>query len=173
MNGIHEGEHQNWLSADTDWIHRAERGPGVAGGVNHSPTAYFYNPLFHPYGSSWGVLVAGHGCAAPSPSVTCYPVPTPDPSGVVPSFVVPSADPSANLVFEPCPTPSALPSESPSASPSIEASPPPSAEITPPPTPEPTPSPTPKKTPKPTPEPTPAPTPTPTPTPAGSVAAPS
>jgi membrane peptidoglycan carboxypeptidase len=173
MNGIYEGQHQNWLSADTDWIHRAERGPGVAGGVNHSPTAYFYNPLFHPYGSSWGVLVAGHGCAAPSPSVTCYPVPTPDPSGVVPSFVVPSVDPSANLVFEPCPTPSALPSESPSASPSIEASPPPSAEITPSPTPEPTPSPTPKKTPKPTPEPTPAPTPTPTPTPAGSVAAPS
>ena len=35
-------------TADLDWINRAERGPGVAGGVNHSPTAYFYNGLFQP-----------------------------------------------------------------------------------------------------------------------------
>jgi membrane peptidoglycan carboxypeptidase len=166
MDGIYEGQHPNWLSADVDWINRAERGPGVAGGVNKSRTAYFYNPVFHPYGSSWGALVAGHGCAAPSPSVTCYPVPTPDPSGVVPSFEVPSADPSANVVFEPCPTPSALPSASASESPSVEpsVSVEPSIEPTPTATPEPTPKPT--KTPKPTPPPTPAPTPSPTPSPA-------
>ena len=143
LEGVSEGRFPNWVAADEDWIARAEGGPGRSGGVNRSPTAYFYNGAFRPYGASWGALVAGHGCAAPSPSVTCYPVPTPDPSGIVPSFEVPSADPSANLIFEPCPTPS----RSPSASPSIE----PSA------TPEPTPGPTPKPKPTPTPEPTPEP----------------
>ncbi|HET7472711.1 MAG TPA: transglycosylase domain-containing protein [Candidatus Limnocylindrales bacterium] len=154
LPGIHEHEFSNWMSADLDWLNRAKRGPGVAGGPNGTRTQYFYNGAFRPFGPSWGALVEGHGCAAPSPSVTCFPVPTPDPStGVVPSFEIPSADPSANLVFEPCatPTPSA------SASPSIE----PSQEATPPPTPEPTPEPTPRPTPEPTPPPTPEPTPAP------------
>ncbi|HET9614521.1 MAG TPA: transglycosylase domain-containing protein, partial [Candidatus Limnocylindrales bacterium] len=95
MSQIYESKFPTWLSADADWIARAERGPGVTGGVNHSPTAYFYNGQFRPFGASWGPIVTGHGCAAPSPSVTCYPVPTPDASGNVPSFVIPSADPSA------------------------------------------------------------------------------
>ena len=152
--GVYEHNYKNWMTADLDWLNRAKFGPGRAGGVNRTRTAYFYNGVFQPYGPTWGALVAGHGCSAPSPSVTCYPVPTPDPGGVVPSFVIPSADPSANIVFEPCPTP--VPS--PSAPASVE----PSAAVTPPPTPEPTPPPTP--------EPTPAPTDTPTPTPAASVA---
>jgi penicillin-binding protein 1A len=169
MNGIFEGKFSNWLSADADWIARAERGPGNGGGVNGSRTAYFYNGQFRPFGASWGAIVAGHGCAAPSPSVTCFPVPTPDASGVVPSFEVPSADPSANLIFEPCATPSTLPSASPSASvepsasPSIGPTPTVGATPTPPPTPAPTPQPT--KTPKPTPTAAP-----PTPTPAASAA---
>jgi membrane peptidoglycan carboxypeptidase len=159
--GIYEGKFSNWLSADVDWINRAERGPGVRGGVNRSPTAYFYNGQFRPFGASWGAIVTGHGCAAPSPSVTCFPVPTPDASGVVPSFEVPSPDPSANLIFEPCATPSPLPSASASETPSIEpsATPPPSVAPTPTPTPKPT------KPPKPTPTPPPPPTPTPTPPP--------
>jgi peptidoglycan glycosyltransferase len=143
--GIHEHDHANWMTADLDWLNRAKRGPGTAGGVNRTRTAYFYNGGFQPYGRSWGALVEGHGCTLPSPSVTCYPVPTPDPSGVLPSFVVPSADPSANLIFEPCPTP--IPSAS--APPSVE----PSIEVTP----------TPTKTPKPTDTPTPTDAPTPTP----------
>jgi membrane peptidoglycan carboxypeptidase len=155
LDTVWEGHFPNWLAADENWINRAERGPGVAGGVNRSPTAYFYNGLFRPFGNSWGALVSGHGCAAPSPSVTCYPVPTADPStGIVPSFAIPSADPSANILFEPCAPPSVVPS----ASPSEEASVPPSE---PPPTEPPAPTPTP--TPAPTPPPTPAPTPTPAP----------
>ena len=100
------------------------RGRERAGGVNRTRTAFFYNGAFRPFGPSWGALVAGRGCTGPSPSVTCYPVPTADPSGVVPSFVVPSADPSQNILFEPCPAPSTLPSVSPSAevSPSVEPS---------------------------------------------------
>jgi peptidoglycan glycosyltransferase len=148
LPGIYEGSHANWLSADLDWLNRAKRGPGVSGGVNRSRTAYFYNGAFQPYGRSWGALVEGHGCSLPSPTVTCYPVPTPDPStGITPSFLVPSADPSANIVYEPCATPTPSPSASPSLEPSIEPTP------TPPPTPPPTPEPTPPPTPEPTPTP--------------------
>ena len=150
--GVYEHNFTNWMSADLDWLNRAKFGPGRAGGVNGSRTAYFYNGLFQPFGRSWGPLVEGHGCAAPSPSVTCYPVPTPDPSGVVPSFVVPTADPSANLVFEPCPTPK----PSASAPASVEPS---------------TPAPTPTPTEAPTPAPTKAPTPTPAPTPTAAASA--
>ena len=166
LEGIWEGHFDNWISADENWIARAERGPGTAGGVNRTRTAYFYNGQFRPFGPSWGALVAGRGCAGPSPTVTCYPVPTPDASGIVPSFEVPSADPSSNIVFEPCAPPSVEPSPSASEVPSEGPSAPPSAE----PTPTPTAAPTP--TPAPTPTRTPAPTPTPTPTPAPSAAAP-
>ncbi len=149
---VFEHNYQNWLTADLDWLNRAKRGPGQSGGVNGSRTAYFYNGAFQPYGASWGALVEGHGCTAPSPSTTCYPVPTPDPSGVVPSFTVPSADPSANLIFEPCPTPTPSASTAPSVEPSTG----------------PTPTPTAAPTPTPTPTPTPPPAATPTPTPAAS-----
>jgi membrane peptidoglycan carboxypeptidase len=152
--GVYEHNFKNWMTADLDWLNRARFGPGRAGGVNRTRTAYFYNGVFQPYGRSWGALVEGHGCSLASPSVTCYPVPTPDPSGVVPSFVIPSADPSANLLFEPC----ATPVPSPSAPPSVE----PSAEITP--------TPTQPPTPPPTEAPTPTPTEAPTPTPAASAA---
>jgi membrane peptidoglycan carboxypeptidase len=145
--GIYESQYQNWKTADLDWIARAQRGPGTSGGVNRSRTAYFYNGQFQPFGRSWGALVEGHGCAAPSPSVTCYPVPTQDASGVVPSFVIPTTDPSASVpvIFEPCPTIKPLPSAS-----EAPSEPPPTAEPTPPPTPEPTPPPTPEPTPPPT-----------------------
>ncbi len=137
--GVYEGRYPNWLSADLDWLARAKKGAGVAGGVNRTRTSFFYNGIFQPYGRSWGALVEGRGCNVPSPSVTCYPVPTPDSSGVIPSFVVPTADPSASaaVVYVPCPTPSVPPSPSPS----IEVTLPPSAEPTPPPTLAPTPPP--------------------------------
>jgi membrane peptidoglycan carboxypeptidase len=158
LPGIFEAKYRNWLTADIDWLNRAKRGPGTAGGVNKTRTAFFYNGTFAPFGRSWGALVEGRGCTLPSPSVTCYPVPTADAGGVVPSFVVPSADPSANVIFEPCPTPSSPPSEAPSASPEVTV--PPSAEVTPPP----------QRTPKPKPTPEPTPTPTPTPEPSAPAA---
>ncbi len=158
LPGIYEGRFKNWVTADLDWIARAQKGPGTTGGVNRTRTAFFYNGQFQPYGHSWGALVEGRGCAAPSPSVTCYPVPTPDASGIIPSFVVPTSDPSASIpvIFEPCPTPSALPSESPSAPPSVEPSAPPTPTPTPPATPAPTPPPRPTPPPKATPTPTPS-----------------
>jgi len=158
-----ESGHDNWMQADRDWLRRAGRGPGVAGGPNRDRTAYFYNGLFHPFGSSWGVVVGG-SCGQPSAAPSCYVVPTPDPSGVVPSFEVPTPDPSSGIAAAPCPPPSAAPSASPSPEPSAEPSAVPSE---PPPSEAPTPEPTqkPKPTPKPTPTPTATPTPTPTPGP--------
>ena len=73
------------MKADRDWLRRAERGPGVAGGPDRNPDRLLLQRRFHPYGASWGALVAGK-CGEPIPSPTCFPVPTPDPSGVIPSF---------------------------------------------------------------------------------------
>ncbi len=143
----------SWMAADRDWLARAAKGPGTVGGPTRDRTAYFYNGAFHPYGSTWGPVVGG-SCAAPSPSPTCFPVPTPDAGGVVPSFAIPTPSGSGPAAL-PCPTPS--PTASPVA-PSIEPSLLPSLP------PPPTATPTPVVTPKPTPIP-----PTPTPTPAVSL----
>ena len=146
-----EKNFENWMRADRDWLARARRGPGTKGGVNGTPVVYFYNGSFTPFGKSWGPFVEGRGCSGPTPVPTCFPQPTPDESGLVPSFEVPTPDPSATdaVPIVLCPTPDPTPS--------------PSAEPTP--TPEITPEPTPKNTPKPKPTPTPSPTPEPTPEP--------
>ncbi|MGK2850374.1 MAG: transglycosylase domain-containing protein [Candidatus Limnocylindrales bacterium] len=158
-----EGGFRGWLDADRDWIARATRGVGTRGGPDRTRVAYFYNNGFNPFGRTWGAVV-GAGCGEPSPSPSCYVIPTPDPSGVIPSFVVPSPSGSEPAAV-PCPSASPLESPSPSVdvSPSLEptATPPPTEAPTPVPTPEPTPPPTEAPTPVPTLEPTPAPTPEP------------
>jgi peptidoglycan glycosyltransferase len=143
-----EHRFENWMAADRDWIRRARRGPGTVGGPDRTRTVYFYDGSFTPYGRSWGPLLGGGSCATPSPSASCVPVPTPDASGVVPSFVLPSPSEGAPPLV-PCPTiaPSVPPSVPPSASPSAEPTP----------TEEPTPTPTEEPTPTPTEEPTPTP----------------
>jgi peptidoglycan glycosyltransferase len=139
-SGFHERKFSNWMSADQDWIRRAEKGPGTVGGPDRTRVGYFYNGQYMPYGQTWGPFVSGHGCGSPSPSPSCIPLPTPDASGVIPSFAIPSPT-GSEVAALPCPPPSSSPS------PSVE----PSVEVTP--------------TPRPTPEPTPPPTPTPEPTP--------
>jgi membrane peptidoglycan carboxypeptidase len=145
---------ENWMRADRDWLARARRGPGTAGGVNGTRVAYFYDGRFTPFGKSWGPFVEGRGCSAPTPEPSCFVLPTPDAGGVVPSFELPTTDPSASgggVPLVPCPTLEPSPSESPS----VEPSPPP--EVTPPPTDPPTPPPTDPPTPPPTDPPTPPP----------------
>ena len=150
-----ETSHDSWMQADRDWLRRAARGPGVSGGPNRDRTAYFYNGLFHPYGSSWGVVVGGT-CGQPSAAPSCFVVPTPDPSGVTPSFEIPTPDPSTGVAAAPCPPASSAPSASPSTEPSVEPTP----EVTePPPTEKPTPTPKDNGKPTPTPELTPPPPP--------------
>jgi membrane peptidoglycan carboxypeptidase len=145
-----ESGFSSWITADRDWLRRAGRGAGVVGGPERTRTAYFYNGAFRPYGSSWGALVRG-SCGQPSPAPSCYVVPTPDPSGVIPSFAVPTPIGSG---LAPVPCPPTIPSESPSLEPSLEPSVPPTEPppTEPPPTATPEPTPTPKP-PKPTPTP--------------------
>jgi peptidoglycan glycosyltransferase len=121
-----EDGHDAWLKADRDWLRRAERGAGVAGGPDRTRTAYFYNGAYRPFGSSWGVLVGGK--CGPQPSPTCFVTPTPDPSGVVPSFAIPTPEGSAVAAL-PCPP--APPSETPSVAPSeVPSEPPPTEQPT-------------------------------------------
>ncbi|MBA2299986.1 MAG: transglycosylase domain-containing protein, partial [Chloroflexi bacterium] len=122
----HEDKFANWMAADRDWIARAKRGPGTRGGPENTKVAYFYNNSFNPFGRTWGAVVGGDGCGSPGPSPSCFIVPTPDPSGVVPSFEQPSPS-GSEVAALPCPTPS--PTASPSASASAEPSP--TLEITP------------------------------------------
>ncbi len=158
---VYEGRFSAWLEADRDWLRRAERGPGTAGGPDRTRTSYFFNRRFQPYGASWGPLSGGEGCGSPSPSPSCYLVPTPDPvTGELPSFEAPS--PSGS---EPVPLPCPPASEEPSGSPSGEPSP---SDAGPPPTEPPPTEPPPTEPPPPEPTPTPIvepPPPEPTPTP--------
>ena len=87
----HEPKFPNWMDADRDWLRRAQRGVGVAGGPDRTRTAYFYNGQFSPYGRTWGPFVTRNNCgASPSPTPSCIPLPTPDENGVIPSFEIPS-----------------------------------------------------------------------------------
>ncbi len=115
-----ETRFSNWLAADLDWIKRAQRGAGVRGGPEGTRTAYFYNNSYAPNGKTWGALLGDVPCREPLPS--CFDVPTPDPSGIIPSFDAPSLDPSASPL-PPCTTPEPSPEESPSEEPSVEPSP--------------------------------------------------
>ena len=62
-----EDEHASWMAANHGWLIRARRGPGVRGGPEDTATAYFYNPVFNPYGRSWGPLRARRGLRAAEP----------------------------------------------------------------------------------------------------------
>jgi membrane peptidoglycan carboxypeptidase len=116
-----EDHHPTWLEADREWLRRARRGPGVAGGPEDTRTSYFYNFEFRPYGASWGALVsrradggAGGGSPASPGASPTDPCATPSPSPECPSPGV-----SASLTPDPatttCPSPS--PTETPSPSP--------------------------------------------------------
>jgi len=84
-----------WQKADIGWQSRARTGSGVAGGLKHTRTAYFYGTGFFPFGRTWG------GSFAPTKKCAIVPVTPPPPTPCV------SLDP-----FSPCPTappPSATP----------------------------------------------------------------
>jgi hypothetical protein len=49
---VFEDEHASWMAANQGWLARARRGPGRIGGPENTATAYFYNPVFNPYGRS-------------------------------------------------------------------------------------------------------------------------
>ena len=118
----YESKFDNWLEWDRDWLRRARRGPGTVGGPDRTRVTYFYNNGFNPFGRAWGPVM-GQNCAEPTPEPSCVPLPTPDASGVIPSFELPEPSGDAPALVA-CPPESATPE--PSAPPSEEPSPPPS-----------------------------------------------
>ncbi len=85
-----------WQKYTRNWISRARRGILVRGGPEATRTMYFYDRLFHPFGTNWGGQFA--------PSGVCEPLP-PDPCD--PFFVPPSLPPGSfpPPTPEPCITP--------------------------------------------------------------------
>jgi membrane peptidoglycan carboxypeptidase len=79
-----EADYPQWRSFTDDWIARAQKGPGVAGGPEKTRTTYFYeNGVWNPYGSTWG--------APFPPTETCeIVVPSPEPSPSFDPFASPS-----------------------------------------------------------------------------------
>ncbi len=118
-----EDEHASWMAADHGWLIRAQRGQGVRGGPEDTATAYFYNPVYNPYGRSWGLLVRGEGCDRPSegPSESIDPC----------AFPAESLDPSAAPVSCPPPSESTAPTEAPTEPPTEAPTEPPTPDANP------------------------------------------
>jgi membrane peptidoglycan carboxypeptidase len=87
----------DWHAADLAWAARAARGPGVAGGPEHTKTSYFYNPYWQPLGPGWGApFPPTKTCQAALPSPGASGLPFPGASGgPFPSQPGPSAVPTA------------------------------------------------------------------------------
>jgi hypothetical protein len=68
-----ESEFSSWGKYNRDWLARAERGSGVAGGPERTRTSYFYETgVWNPFGKTWGAPFA--------PTELCeIPLPTPEP----------------------------------------------------------------------------------------------
>jgi membrane peptidoglycan carboxypeptidase len=118
-----EEDRPAWHAANLDWIERAMRGTGVAGGPDpevRTETSYIFNNRFRPYGQSWG--------APFPPTQTCDEAPSPSPSPSPEESPSPEPSPTEEPTLEPTPEP-----------PPPTPEPPPPPPEPPPPTPEPPP----------------------------------
>jgi hypothetical protein len=77
------------------------------GGPDRTRVTYFYNNGFNPFGRKWGPVM-GQDCAEPTPEPSCVPLPSPDASGVIPSFELPEPSGDAPALVA-CPPESATP----------------------------------------------------------------
>ena len=96
------------MAANQGWLARARRGPGRIGGPENTATAYFYNPVFNPYGRSWGPLLAAPAAGRPRARPRRI-----DPCASIVGLVDPSAEP----VVCPSPSESTAPTEAPTEPP--------------------------------------------------------
>ena len=155
LDGVEAGQ-PSWQAANADWIARARRGPGTAGGPDpevRTRTSYLFDRSYTPYGRTWGAPFA--------PTETCVPgaTLTPSPSiEISPTFSPePTLQPTPTVVVtEPPPPTEEPPPPTEEPPPPTEEPPPPTEEPPPPPTEEPLPPteepPPPTEEPSPTPE---------------------
>ena len=127
-----------WLAADQDWLLRAQKGTGVAGGPEKTKTAVFYANGYTPYGKDWGAFVKGADCASPSPSLDPCASPDPsasvDPSATIDPLATPLVCPSPADSGSPLPSDTGLPTPTPSLEPATPTPPTPTPGLTAPPT---------------------------------------
>jgi membrane peptidoglycan carboxypeptidase len=163
LSGVDAG-FPDWQKYDQDWINRARHGAGTRGGPAKEKTAttYFYEPVYQPYGASWGAPFP------PTKTCTAEPSPSPVPLECPPGGV--EVNPDGTLVLDangqpiPCPTeapqqPTCEPGGvllNPDGTPVLDQN----GQPVPCPTEGPPPSEAPSPQPQPTPEPTPEPSPT-------------
>ncbi len=96
-----ESRFPQWQRYTQGWAQRAARGPGVRGGPDRTPTAYFFDGFLVPFGRTWG------GQFAPKEVCTFQPPPCPDPGAEptpVPSVILPCITPEPTV-----PAPTATP----------------------------------------------------------------
>jgi penicillin-binding protein 1A len=78
-----------WQRFNKNWVQRARRGSGVAGGPKGTRTSYLYGSSFYPFGRTWGGRFA--------PTKTCeIPLPSPSPCFDLFGLPCPSLPPEPN-----------------------------------------------------------------------------
>jgi hypothetical protein len=90
-----ESRFPEWQKFTQGWAKRAARGPGVRGGPDRTPTAYFFDGSLVPFGRTWGGRFAPTEVCSAKPPI-CEPgggPPTPEPSIIIPC-VTPEPEPT-------------------------------------------------------------------------------
>jgi membrane peptidoglycan carboxypeptidase len=86
-----ESQFPRWQRFNEGWAARAARGPGVRGGPDRTPTAYFFDGFLTPFGRTWGGRFPPSQVCTAQPQV-CPPEgsePTPEPTDAVPCVTEP------------------------------------------------------------------------------------
>lgn len=91
-----------WQRFNEGWAARAARGPGVRGGPDRTPTAYFFDGFLTPFGRTWGGRFPPSEVCNARPQI-CPPAgaePTPEPTDAIPC-VPPPPPPTEGPTAEP------------------------------------------------------------------------
>lgn len=85
-----ESQFPKWQRFNEGWAARAARGPGVRGGPDRTPTAYFFDGFLTPFGRTWGGRFPPTEVCTAQPQI-CPPAtePTPEPTDAVPCVTEP------------------------------------------------------------------------------------
>ncbi|CAN5188257.1 hypothetical protein BH24CHL7_BH24CHL7_06480 [soil metagenome] len=128
-----EREYPAWHAANLEWIERARRGRGVAGGPDpevETETSYIFSRQFTPYGRSWGApFPPTQSCTeAPSPSPSPSLSPSPSASPPPSPQESPTEQPTEQPTDQPTDQPTEAPTQEPTEEPTVSPSPPPTVD---------------------------------------------